>query len=153
MISIGFRAAPKYVYFTIVESDEECVNILTCSKLIVPKALDIPEQLSFVRNCLFSIIQEYNAINAGIRTIENLANPNSDRIYIEGVIQELTSNCTIEKYFTGSKSKLAKMLGEKVQNITDYIDGNAVFAELKNWYKYSKEERESIITAVAASNL
>lgn len=153
MVSVGFRAAPKYVYFTIIDSDDKTFQIITCSKVIVPKALNIPEQLSFVRNCLFSIIQEYKAINAGIKVIESIANPNAERIYIEGVIQELTSNCCIEKYFTGTKSTLARMLGEKVTAISSYIDGKSSFAKIDNWDKFSKEERESIITAVAASSL
>lgn len=153
MRCIGVRAAPSYVYYTVINIENDCFEILTCSQLIVPKALDIPERLSFIRNCLFSIIQEYAITYAGIRTIETLVNPNIVRIYIEGVIQELFSNCTIEKYFTGKKSKLASLLNEKVEDITLYIDRDKVFAEIEEWNKYDKSEKESIITAVAASNL
>lgn len=153
MICIGIRTTPSYVYYTIIDCDDEGFEILTTSKIIVPKALDMPERLSFVRICLFSVIQEYNVVNAGIRTIESLVQPNEERIYIEGVIQELISNCSIEKYFTGKKSKIASILGESVQNITSYIDNNKTFAEITDWYNYNKEEKESIITAIASSNL
>lgn len=153
MICIGIRTTPSYVYYTIIDSNDEEFEILTTSKIIVPKALDIPERLSFVRNCLFSIIQEYKVINAGIRTIENLVQPNVERIYIEGVIQELISNCSIEKYFTGKKSKIASILKEGIQDITSYIDKDEKFAEIEDWTSYNKEEKESIIMAVASSNL
>lgn len=153
MICIGIRTKPREIYYTIIDSCNDEFEILTTSKLIVPQALEIPERLSFVRNCLTSIIQEYKVENAGIRTIENLVKPNVERIYIEGVIQELTSNCSIEKYFTGKKSKIASILKENVKEITAYIEGDGIFAGIEDWDTYSKEEKESIIVAVASSEL
>jgi hypothetical protein len=149
--TIGIRTTPSYVYYTIIEHEGDSLNILTTSRLVVPKSLDIPERLSFIRNCLFSIILEYKIKSAGIRTIESLVNPDVERIYIEGVIQELISNSCIEKYFTGKKSKIASILETDVKQITGYIDGDENFAEIDNWSDFCKEERESIIVAVAAT--
>lgn len=150
MPSIGIRATPSCVYYAIINRQKDSFEILTCSKIIVPKALDTPERLSFIRNCFFSIIQEYQIKNAGIRTIETLANPKVERIYIEGVVQELISNSQIEKYFAGKKSKIASILEEDVKQITAYIDDDDVFGEIEDWNNRRKEEKESIITAVAA---
>lgn len=153
MICIGIRTKPSCVYYTIINNNGDEFEILTTSNLIVPKALDIPERLSFIRNCLFSIIEEYKVTNAGIRTIESLVNPNVERIYIEGVVQELISNSSIEKYFTGKKSKIASILKENVKVITSYIDGDKIFAEIEDWNRYKKEEKESILVAIASSEL
>ncbi|WP_326514386.1 hypothetical protein [Clostridium intestinale] len=151
---IGIRTTPSYVYYTIINDndDEDTFDIVTTSKIVVPKSLDIPDRLSFIRNCLYSIILEYNIKKAGIRTIENLVKPDVERIHIEGVIQELISNSCIEKYFTGIKSTVASILDEDVLQITNYINGEN-FCEIYEWSKYSKEERESIIFAVACMSI
>ncbi|MBZ9616787.1 hypothetical protein [Clostridium estertheticum] len=152
LFAIGIRTTPSYVYYTVIQEDKDDeIEILTSSKLVVPKSLDIPERLSFIRNCLFSIILEYKIKKAGIRTIESLVKPDVERIYIEGVIQELISNSCIENYFTGKKSKIASIIEIDVQQITAYIDGDEVFAEIDNWGEFSKEKRESIIVAIAAT--
>ena len=153
MNTIGIRANASYVHYTIVDNKGECFEILTHSKLIVPKALDIPDRLSFIRNCLYSIILEYKVSFAGIRIAENKADVDKERIYIEGVIQELISNSIIEKYFIGNKSKLASLLSVNITDITSYIENQLVFGEIEEWNTYSKGTRESIITSVAAGYL
>ncbi|ACQ54364.1 hypothetical protein AGE29_03660 [Clostridium botulinum] len=153
MNTIGIRSTPSYIYYTIIENEEEYFDIITESKLIVPKALSIPDRLSFIRNCLFSIIQEYNVINAGIRIAEDIISANKERIYIEGVIQELISNSCIEKYFIGNIKNLASLLEETSEDISSYFKNEKVFGDIDEWGNYCKEARESIITAIAAGEL
>lgn len=155
MKSIGIRVTPSTVYFSIIESqDNNSFAILTVDKIIVPKALKEPQQLSFLRNTLISIINEYNVINAGVRLTEpNAQQINFFRINIEGVIQELFANSSIEKYFCGAISKIASLLEENRTDISKYFDGEEDFAEIDDWGNYKREERESIVTAVAALSL
>lgn len=153
MYTIGIRATPSYIYYAIINNDEESFDIITTSKLIVPKALYMPDRLSFIRNCLFSIMQEYKVTNAGIRIAEEIATLDKERIYIEGVIQELISNCCVEKYFAGNIKNIASLLETEPHTISEYFKNEKAFAEMDDWSTYCKEFRESIITAVAAGDL
>ncbi|AKN30663.1 hypothetical protein Ccar_07395 [Clostridium carboxidivorans P7] len=153
MNSIGIRVTPVKVYYSIVNSDDKEFQVLVCSNLTVPKVLNMPERLGFIRNCLFSIILEYKVKNAGIRILEEAVNYDVEAIYIEGVIQELIYNSSIEKYFIGVKSKIALILKKDVQEITYCINNKKIFENISQWSIYCKEERESIIAAVAASRI
>ncbi|WP_375104390.1 hypothetical protein ACDZ28_07700 [Paenibacillus sp. RS8] len=123
--------------------------------VIVPKAMDVPKRLTFIRTTFISIIAEYNVKRAGIRIFEgNSRNISLERIYIEGVIQELLANSSIEGYFLGTKNTLAKHIGVKVTEITKWIDqkGDCEELEIENWDKMKTEQRESTLSAIAALN-
>lgn len=154
MISIGIRVSPQKVFYTIVETIDENFEVLTCDHLVIPKALDFPTQLSFVRTSLFSIMMEYRVKTAGIRITEPISqNLSIKRLYIEGVIQELIANCTVERYFAEEKSGIASILSEPVTAISAYFNAENVFYGIEDWRSHTKEERESIVAAVAASLL
>lgn len=73
MNCIGIRVTPKIVYFSIIENDEENeeFTIIATEKIIVPVSMEVPEQLSFIRSTLFSVIKEYKVSHAGIRRMED----------------------------------------------------------------------------------
>ena len=143
MRTIGLRVTPKIIYFCVAEREED--NVLVVDKIVVPIALNIPDRLSFLRILIYTIINQYEIDNAIIRRLEDNAQKiDLGRANIEGVIQELISNCRIQKYKT---SKLAKLT-----EIKACVDGDNLF-DIDNWDKYKKEERESILCALAASEL
>lgn len=154
MRSIGIRVTPKVIYFSIAEknaSNPQQIDLLTIDSLIVPKALIPPKKLNFIRTTIISILLEYGVCYAGIRITEfNSQNLDIFRLNVEGVVQEVLANSTVEKYFCGTISTIASLLGESSQDIKSYFSADLVYASLKEWDKYQKEERESIITAIAA---
>lgn len=149
MISIGLRTEPKKVTFAIYDSEEEV--IINLEKLIIPKSLDVPEQLKFIRLNLLDIIREYKIDVAGIRITEsNAQTVNIDRIQIEGVIQEAFASSSINSYFIGQISSISSKLGFDRLDFKKYID-NSLEYDLEGWTGLSKEEKEAIFVAIGAS--
>lgn len=154
MKSIGIRVSPKCIYYCIIETKDDIFNILDVSCLNVPRSTDMPFTLSFIRTNLFSIIQEYRITHAGIRIAEQVSrNISVPRMYIEGVIQELLADSNIEQYYAGMIVNIASLIQEDQTTIKDFFEGDEVFAGIEDWKSYKKEERESIVAAVAACHL
>lgn len=152
--SLGIRVTPKCIYFAIVKADKD-ITLKVVDKIIIPVCMDIPDQLCFVRTTVFSVIREYDIKHAGIRRIEdNLPvkklNPIITRAYFEGVIQELISNCSIERYFSGKIQTVAKLLSQPSDIVKQLFDGNKNLFNINKWDEYTKEERECISCAIAA---
>ncbi|WP_258111595.1 hypothetical protein [Alicyclobacillus sp. SP_1] len=155
MKSIGIRVSPKTIYYCIATADEDSL-VLSVESLTVPRALDIPKQLAFIRTTLQSIIAEFKVELAGIRVYEgSTQNLDRFRINIEGVVQELLANSTVQRYYSGTKSTLGRLLNTDVKMITANIDGEFHLPgfSVEDWADYGKEERESILTALGALNL
>ena len=152
--SIGIRVTPSVVYFSIVSSENEELEIMLVDKIINPKALSIPEQLKFLRNTLCDIINEFSITNACIRITEsNAQSINISRIYIEGVIQELFASSTIVKYYVGQISNISANLGIERTAFKPFAEGKESFMEIENWRNFSLEQRESIMSAISALNI
>jgi hypothetical protein len=152
MISIGIRASSKKIYYSVVEK-ENSEFMINNNSFIVPQALNIPDRLSYIRNSFESIIIEFRALYAGIRISEMIRTTTTtliERSYIEGVLQELFSNCSINYYFAGRKNTIAKLLSTSPQIVSSYIDGDVNFMDIETWKDFKKEEREAIISAFAA---
>jgi hypothetical protein len=156
MNAIGIRVSPKKVFYAVVKSEKEEMEIVNSSNIVVPKALETPGQLAYVRKSFLDIIEEYSITRAGIRLAEPAARTrgtkNGDifRYNLEGVVQELIDSSTVEKYFCGPIATLASLLDEKPNGVKQYLDGDMVFAEIEDWGEYKKEEKESILSAFAA---
>ncbi len=149
--SIGIRVTPSSIYFSIVSYEKEVLEIVVIDKINNPKALNIPEQLKFLRNTLRDIINEFDITNACIRITEsNAQSINISRIYIEGVIQELFASSTIIKYYVGQISSISSILGIERTKFKPYAEGKEVFLEIDNWKTYSLEERESLMASISA---
>lgn len=158
MNALGIRVTPKIIYFAIVNYNGNNVVLDVVDKIIIPVSMDIPDQLCFVRTTLFSIIKEFNIQNAGIRRMEDNSpskklNQIIIRAYFEGVIQELISNCSIEKYFSGKIQSIAKLLSKDSNTIKQLFVGDVNLFSISNWENYKSEERESISYAIAALNI
>ncbi|WP_410981342.1 hypothetical protein [Bacillus pacificus] len=146
---LGIRVAPKCIYFSVIESND-VIDILTVDSIHVPKALDVPRSLSFIRTTIISIIQEYGITKAGMKVYEgNAQNTNPFRLNIEGVILELLANSSVENYFEGYISSIAKRLESKPQEIKAVLDGEQNPLEIPGWSQYKKEQREAILTGLA----
>lgn len=156
MSTIGIRVTPNMVYYSIINQEDSQFDILKVSKLIIPVALDVPGQLAFIRTSLLSIISEYNVTKSGLRIAEGTARINNNaifRINLEGVIQEVFSNSTIEKYACCNIAVISGILKEERTKVKNYMNKKDTFADLDDWSKYKKEECETIVVATACGYL
>ena len=153
MNTLGLRVSPQNIFFCVVERINDEVNIEVLDKIIVPISLTVPDQLSYIRTTIYTIITQYNIDNAIIRRIEdNSRTINIARVNIEGVLQELISNCRIKKYRTCKLAQLGQTLGQNTKKMKECVEGNNLY-EIERWDQYKKEERESVLCAFAASEL
>lgn len=151
MISIGLRASPQAVHYAVVVREGDAQLVREVSAVVVPAALQAPEQLAFIRTTLLDIMAEYRADCAGIRTTEPIARPNSLRLNIEGVIQELIASGAVATHFAGPIAKMAGLLKIVPRSrVKKLVNGEEHYPGTTNWAKYSAEQREALLAAVAA---
>jgi len=152
--SIGIRATPNEIFYCILNGESNDFEITQIDKIVNPKALEIPEQLKFIRSTLCDIVNENNVAFACIRIAEsNARRTNIPRIYLEGVIQELIASSTIEKYYVGQISSISARLGIERADFKPFVTGNAIYKEIEIWNELNLEERESLLAAVSALNI
>lgn len=152
MRTLGIRVEPKCVHYSVIESNGDSIIFKTVDSLTIPLALDTPRSLSFIRTSLISLIEEYEITKAGIKVLEGNTqslNQSKFRLNVEGVIQELFANSTVNEYVCATKNSLASLLDANVDEITELIEGERNDFELESWESYQKIQREAIITAIA----
>lgn len=153
--SIGIRVKPDAVIYSIIKEEDGSKEIVLVDKVNVPVALQIPEQLKFIRGTFMDIIYENQVNIACIRITESTAQKNSiERINIEAVIQELIASSTIERYYVGQIANISSKLGIARENFKPMIESKEKNCEFfDNWNKYNKEQKESLLAALSAFNI
>lgn len=159
MASIGIRVTPNEIFYSIVEEEDDGYEIISISNVKVPKALDDPCKLSYVRNTIATIIKQYKVTNAGIKLIEGNARTSANlstffRINLEGVILELFANSTIEKYLLGVAPNIASILEIKSKSVKEMAEDLGIDDSCKtdNGKKLNEQNKESVVVAIAALN-
>ncbi|WP_028880919.1 hypothetical protein [Terasakiella pusilla] len=149
---LGIRVEPKKTTFVILEIDGDSCSIMNCEQIKVPAALDFPEKLKYIRNCVLDILREYDAECAGIRIAESSSqNLDVTRLHIEGVIQEAFSSSTVKKYFTGRKGSIAARLGMDSKKLEKIFKGEETFSEIEKFEVLSnRNSREAALVAMGA---
>ena len=151
MISLGIRVTPKEVYYAITKSEKGKTTLLICDKVIVPCALNAPEQLKYLRDTFLDIIFENEVRRACIRVVEaNAQSYDYNRLYIEGVLQEMIASSSIESYYLGRIASMSSRLGIDRKDFSALLSSNdcAFFAEwsgIKN-----REKREAMLASYSA---
>ena len=111
MKTLGLRVSPKIVSFCIADRVGDSINIDVIDKINAPIMMTEPDRLSFIRNILFTIINQYEVDGAIIRRMEDNSRTISiARANIEGVLQELISNCRVSHYKACKLSQLSSLL-------------------------------------------
>lgn len=150
MVSIGIRATSKEIYYAVLDEENGTVGIDTIK---VPKALDGPGKLSFIRNNLNTLILKCKIKKGAIRVNETIAQTKDPfRIMLEGVILELFAGSTIEKYFLGMAANTSARIASapaktKVKDLIKYIDLDIDVKKLNDY------KREAVVMAYVAGNL
>jgi len=154
MKSLGIRVTPSVVYYAITKQEGKRITLAICDKIIVPTALSVPEQLKFLRDTFLDIIYENNVKNACIRVVEpNAQSYDYNRLYIEGVLQEMIASSTIERYYLGRIASMSNKLGINRKDFAPLLfsetcDFIPEWNETKN-----KEKREAMLASYSALNL
>ena len=99
--------------------------------------MDIPRKLSYIRTTLYSLICEYGITNAGLRIVEGNSN-NNFRINVEGVIQELLANSTVDTYFTGRLDTIGSKFKQNKTIMKQCREGKLIYLELLDGIKWIK---------------
>lgn len=149
---LGIRVEPKKTTFSVVKVENETYHIINIELIKIPAALDFPEKLKYIRNCVLDILREYDISIAGIRVAEsNARNLDVTRLHIEGVIQEAFSSSDIKRYFVGRKNSIASKLKITSRELEEFLTGARPFDLIDNWgVCHTKPARESVLTAMGA---
>lgn len=151
--SIGIRVKPDCIIYSIIQENNGDKEIILMDKVNVPVALEVPEQLKFIRSTFLDIIYENKVNRACIRITESMAQkPSIERINIEAVIQELIASSTVEKYFVGQISNISAKLGIARENFKKIIESKECDF-IEEWSTFKKEEKESLLAALSAFNI
>lgn len=152
---IGIRAMAENIYYSIIESKDGEYEVISISKIKIPSALPTPEVLSYVRNLLITIIEQYSIEYAAIRVIEPSANVKINesilcRVNIEGVIQEVFAGSNIKEYILARNINSISLLKRKYKIEKRSIKEVADELKLKSKYKMdngkvlTSESKESL---------
>lgn len=149
---LGIRVEPKKTTFVVIENTKNRNIVLNVETIKVPSALDFPEQLKYIRNCVLDILREYNIERAGIRVAEsNSKNLDVTRLHIEGVIQEAFSSSNVKSYFVGRKTSMSSRLKIRIKDLESLFNGESSFSDIDNWNILgNKNAREAALVAVGA---
>lgn len=157
MNSIGLRVTPKEIFYSIVQKIDDNEKILSISSIKVPASLSEPDQLENIRSLLITLIDQYEINRAAIKLIEcNTSSGITDgtifRLNIEGVIKEVFSSSSIEKYLLGRANNVSAIFNSKCRKVTELADGLNLDLDSKTTDKGTKitdNYKEAIVVAVA----
>lgn len=122
MGSIGIRAKPEEIIFAIYKNE----NVFLDS-ILLPDFLKNEEKLSYLRNALNDIFNEFEIKNGALKIMEgNIQSINSGvfrRIENETIIKEILYSSGIENYKMLKNSNLSSLLSEDKSIVTELIKG------------------------------
>lgn len=151
MNTIGIRVEPSAVTFVVYNAAEN--QIVNVEKIKVPKALNVPEGLKFVRVNILDVLREYQIVRAGVRITESNAQTlKISRIQIEGVVIEAFASSSLEGYYCGQISSVSKLLQIERTDCKKYMSGELDYPYVQNWGDLSQAEKEACLTAIGAVN-
>ncbi len=150
--AIGIRAVPKEIHYAILskEKDNDVLELIVVSKIIVPLCLNFPEQLKYIRFTFLDLLYEYNIQKAGLRVTEAIAQANIIRVSIEAVLQELLASSSVESYYLGRIANISSKIGIKHKEFKGLLSRETKFDRVQNWNSYSSNDKESILTCMGA---
>lgn len=146
MKCIAIRVSPSEIFYAIGETADHDYEY-SLDSIVVPRMLEIPKRLAYIRNVLDSIITQQQITHAGIRLSETTSQTiNLDRIYIEAVIQEFFSSSSIQKYKTMRLANIASYFSVKSSEAKSWIENkSAPIVEFEDWETSKKEIREVLL--------
>ena len=96
MVFIDINIFIDKIEFNIFEYKYEKKDILQ-DKIIVPQSFNIGKKLNYIRKFMVRLIKQYKIEKAYINIEDNLGIDVINIVKMEGVLDELLSNCGVEK--------------------------------------------------------
>lgn len=153
---LGLRVSSSKITVVILQKIDNQIDILCCETIHLPKALSFPQLLHYIRNVILDFIREYSIEVAALKLTEgNSFATDSERLNIEGVIQEAFAGSTIQKIFLGRAKSISKRLAVSDSELKDLTKGKAQPSEfsIETWKLCSNEQlREACLVALGAIN-
>jgi hypothetical protein len=151
MKTIGIRASPNDVTFVIFDTEQRA--LVNVEKILIPRALEVPDALKYVRNHILDVLREYAVERGGIRVTESSAQQsNVRRIELEGVIQEAFASSHLQRYYCGQIASISARVGFERTMFKLLVGGEVDLDLVDNWSELDKEAREAVLTAIGAEH-
>lgn len=151
MTAIGFRAEPKAIQWSVVSGTKGEPLIIADGNLAAPKTYSEAAALSWYRNQVLLLVDQYQPISGAVRYAELVSRNNTastqTRLRIEGVILEALDSKGIIHVVTGALNTLSASIGGSKQ-AKKYLAGNEFRGV--NWSERSSNRKEAILAATAA---
>lgn len=96
MVFIDINIFIDKIEFNIFEYKYEKKDILQ-DKIIVPQSFNIGDKLNYIRKFMAKLIKQYGIEKAYMSIEDNLGIDVINIVKMEGVLDELLSNCGVEK--------------------------------------------------------
>ncbi len=147
MRTLGIRVEPKQISFVVYCNNEKtllCVDVIT-----IPKALEVPEQLKYVRNNVLDILREYQVERAALRVAEGIAkNQSIPRYYLEAVIQEAFSSSNVIAYQVVRMSSIMSRLKLNKADYNLILESKSSINNIDN-SSFKKPMNEALMASLA----
>lgn len=85
------------IEFTIFKVENEGKKDILKDKVIVPKSFDMGDKLNYIRKFMVRIIKQYNIEKANMSIEDSIGIDVINIVKMEGVVEELLSNCGVKK--------------------------------------------------------
>lgn len=153
---LGLRVNSSKISVVILKSIDNKNEIICCENINLPSALSFPQMLHYVRNTILNLVREYSIEVSALKLTEgNSLGVDSQRLNIEGVIQEAFAGSTIRKIFLGRAKSISKRLSVNDTQFKQLTKGkvNPSSLDKDNWKLCSNEQlREACLVALGAIN-
>lgn len=154
MRTFGFRAEKDKVFYAIVEGSQDEPVLLEHDKFSAPTSYSLPQQLSWYRNRVQTLIQRHSPSSVCVRQAETRIPRKPSvkalesmftRAKIEGVLLEAVDNTNTDIH-SGKMQNLASKLGSR--SAKKYLENNNIrgvdLEKIKN-----NSMKEAILAAIA----
>lgn len=84
------------IEFNVFKLENQNKTDIIKDKIIIPKSFDIGNKLNYLRKFIITLINQYNIKKSHINIEDGIGIEVIDIVKIEGVIEELLSNCGVK---------------------------------------------------------
>jgi len=152
--AIGIRSTPNEIFYVIVDGTVDNPTLTVHSKLRQPSAYELPKALSWYREKILAITEEFGIQACGIRTTEPISRTMGAsaregatiRAHIEGVAAEAAASIGLNVVI-GPLATITAFLDSK--NAKKYLS-NDEFRGIDQWSDLNTYYKEAILAGVAA---
>lgn len=154
MSTIGFRVTTKEIFYAIIDGSIDNPEVITTAKMRFPASLNLPQALSWYRENIKSLLNEFKVEACGIKASEPISRSlgaaakegATKRANIEGVLMEVGASNGLP-VICGSFNTIGSLIGSKKPK--DYMTSQK-FRGVSDWDDHNEKTKEAILAGVTA---